>query len=181
MSTCHCVSVAMGSHDNTVDMRAPFDLPNRDDRWVCIDTCIATEIGRLWHQGVITLNSCCGHGKRPPSVIVAADSYDRMDALGYKWELAPSGLRAHRLQRVVSQSATPSELPTTPNLDVPITCRTTLFENGRLNLDDTRHVMNARIKNGWMASDAYIVLLLLDEIECCRDALADRPAPEDAS
>lgn len=96
-STCHCVGVAMGSYDNTVSMRTPFDLNHRTDHWVTIDTCIATEIGWLWHQGVVTLNSCCGHGKLPASVIVAEEHYDLMDALGYEWELAPSGRRAHQL------------------------------------------------------------------------------------
>lgn len=103
VADCHCVNVAMGSYDNTVDMRTPFDLPHRDDRWVVIDTCIATEIGWLWHQGVVTLNSCCGHQKIPGSVIVAEESYALMDHLGYEWGLAPSGRRAHQLGRLAER------------------------------------------------------------------------------
>lgn len=97
MSSCHCVDVAMGSYDNQVSMLAPFDLEHRGDRWVCIDTCIATEIGRLWHLGVKTLNSCCGHQEVDPSVIVAPESHDLMDRLGYRWVPAPSGLRSYAL------------------------------------------------------------------------------------
>lgn len=63
---CHCVDVEMGSHDNQVSMLNPFT-----NKWICVDTCIATYVGWLWHQGIETLNSCCGHGKVRPSVIVA--------------------------------------------------------------------------------------------------------------
>lgn len=51
---------------------------------VTIDTCIATEIGYLWHQDVVTLNSCCGHQKMSPSVVVAEESVGKMHQLGYQ-------------------------------------------------------------------------------------------------
>ncbi len=42
---------------------------------VCIDACIAHVIQGLWDQGIPTLNSCCGHGKEPPSIVMT----DHMD------------------------------------------------------------------------------------------------------
>lgn len=74
---CHCVNVAMGSYDNQVSMKTP------DDKWVCIDTCIATAIGWLWHRDVVTLNSCCGHGNLDPTVIVSPLDVLKMERLGF--------------------------------------------------------------------------------------------------
>jgi hypothetical protein len=86
---CHCKNIDFGTYENTVTMISPFtqydicgDL--KQSNIVCIDTCIATIIGWLWHQGVDTTNSCCGHGKYPPSVIVTDESIDKMKELGYK-------------------------------------------------------------------------------------------------
>lgn len=75
---CHCApATTFGTHDNTVSMRNPFT-----DQWVCIDTCLATYIGWLWHQGIRTLNSCCGHGRRPPTIAVHLDYVDAARAVG---------------------------------------------------------------------------------------------------
>lgn len=89
---CHCVNVEFGSYDNQVVMRHP------SGKLVCIDTCIATEIGWLWHQGINTINSCCGHRKIAPSVIVDEKDYDKMDNLGYKFDTALSGRREYLLR-----------------------------------------------------------------------------------
>jgi hypothetical protein len=68
---CQCVDVKFGSYKNTVGMLPPEEIASviRDQRLgglpVTIDTCIASEIGYLWHQGVVTLNSCCGHNQSP--------------------------------------------------------------------------------------------------------------------
>ena len=85
---CHCKDIDFGTYANTVTMLVPFDIysilgKKKPTNHVCIDTCIATEIGFLWHQGVKTLNSCCGHNKVEPSVIVTDDSIERMKELGY--------------------------------------------------------------------------------------------------
>lgn len=78
LKICHCENVDFGSYSNQVLMRTPLG------ELVGIDTCIATEIGYLWHQGVETLNSCCGHGKLLSTVVVAKESVERMKDLGYK-------------------------------------------------------------------------------------------------
>lgn len=74
---CHCDDVKMGSYENQVI------LINGKKR-VAIDTCIATAIGFLWHKGVNTLGSCCGHGKLKPTVVVDNKSAKIMKALRYK-------------------------------------------------------------------------------------------------
>lgn len=75
---CHCQGVNFGSYGNQVSMRHP------SGEWVCIDCCIATEIADLWHEGVNTLGSCCGHRKFAPNVVVAKESYQKMAELGYQ-------------------------------------------------------------------------------------------------
>lgn len=94
---CHCRGVEFGTFTNQVLMKYNNSL---DDKLVSIDTCIATEIGYLWHNGVKTLNSCCGHGKGEPSVIVDDDknSWEIMEKLGYKYQIAPSGYRWYFLK-----------------------------------------------------------------------------------
>ena len=89
---CHCNNVDFGTYENQVVMRHP------SGKLVGIDTCIATEIGWLWHKGVNTLNSCCGHKKLPATVIVHPDDYDKMDELGYKFDITPSGRREYFLK-----------------------------------------------------------------------------------
>ena len=87
---CHCENIDFGTYANTVGMVLPFDLPEMNKKkgdLVVIDTCIATEIGYLWHQGIRTLNSCCGHKKMLSSVVVTEDSIEKMLELGYKnWQ-----------------------------------------------------------------------------------------------
>ena len=78
MSLCTCADVEFGVYSATVSMQTA------SDKWVAIDVCIATEIGRLWMNGVETLSCCCGHGKLVPSVVVAQDSIGRMRDLGYE-------------------------------------------------------------------------------------------------
>lgn len=105
-SICHCDGVEVGTYDNQVSMKSPY--VQRNAGWVCIDTCIATEVGWLWHQGVWTLNSCCGHGLFPSWVVVAEESYDRMTDLGYVFEVVPGGVRSWRLR--TGTSVDPSAL-----------------------------------------------------------------------
>lgn len=83
---CHCVDIKMGSYDNQVEMRTPWG------QQVCIDTCLATIVAWLWHHGVTTLNSCCGHGKLTPSVIVSPDAIDLMYQLGFQLDDAGSAV-----------------------------------------------------------------------------------------
>ena len=81
-SKCFCEGVEFQTYAHVVGMKKPFD-EGWDKEVVPIDVCIATEIGELWHKGVVTLNSCCGHGKVRSSVVVDKASDKRMRKLGY--------------------------------------------------------------------------------------------------
>lgn len=37
---------------------------------VCVDACIATVVTYLWSCGVVTLSSCCGHGRERPGLVL---------------------------------------------------------------------------------------------------------------
>lgn len=80
--SCFCENVAVGSYDHQVLMKCPFKTSH--DGMVSIDVCIATEVAELWHQGVYTLASCCGHGKWPAAVGVAEGHERRMGELEYR-------------------------------------------------------------------------------------------------
>ncbi len=86
---CHCKEVEFGTYDNVVEMKPPFVLKQmngevKKNQWVSIDCCIATEISLLWKAGIVTMNSCCGHNKLIPTVIVHTDSIELMKKLGYE-------------------------------------------------------------------------------------------------
>jgi len=62
------------------------------DGWypVAVDACIAAYVQRMNDLGIVTVGCCCGHGKGPGAVLVAAESAALMDALGYeRHELEP--------------------------------------------------------------------------------------------
>lgn len=56
------------------------------DGWhkIMVDSCIAEEIQMLNDKGVITLNSCCGHGKGKPNCLIAEESVAKCLELGYE-------------------------------------------------------------------------------------------------
>lgn len=81
---CGCVNIAMGSHGNTVPVLAPWWS---EYRFLTLDRCLWREIIWLWHQGVKTRNSCCGHNEADATILVAEESIGRMESLGYEhWE-----------------------------------------------------------------------------------------------
>lgn len=94
-TNCFCHDVGFGEYSHQVVMRLPFDnvdmLGEAKSSDVCIDVCLASEIAELWHLGIMTTNSCCGHQKIRGTVIVAHEHEDRMRGLGYTEEVAPSG------------------------------------------------------------------------------------------
>ena len=45
---------------------------------------IEEEIKFLWSKGIATINSCCGHDKLPPTVVVLEEDELRMRELGYQ-------------------------------------------------------------------------------------------------
>lgn len=74
---------------------------NQINNLVKVDACIADEIQMLNNEGILTLNSCCGHGKagqivevinkygtwkeyeNPPIVLIDKDSVKNAKLLGY--------------------------------------------------------------------------------------------------
>lgn len=52
----------------------------RNYKDVMIDTCIASVIQHLWDKGVNTGGSCCGHGNKPPSIVLGpgAENYSQI-------------------------------------------------------------------------------------------------------
>jgi hypothetical protein len=88
-SHCHCEYIDMGSYDNQVVLKTPFNQSNilgeEKSPYVSIDTCIAGEIGWLWRFNIKTVNSCCGHGDpSKASVIVSKKDIPLMKLLGYE-------------------------------------------------------------------------------------------------
>lgn len=55
----------------------------REYKDVNIDACIAPVLKHLWDNGVFTAGSCCGHGDKPPSIVLAdgEDNYSRIREL----------------------------------------------------------------------------------------------------
>jgi len=49
--------------------------PEKRNRIIAVDACIAETIQALWREGCQTLGCCCGHGRENPSVVVSPD-YD---------------------------------------------------------------------------------------------------------
>jgi hypothetical protein len=67
---CNCKSYNKGGGiDEEVVCYPPKHLGIGRDS-VCVDFCIAKVVIHLWGKGVVTLNSCCGHNKRSPSVVL---------------------------------------------------------------------------------------------------------------
>lgn len=50
---------------------------------VCVDACIAHVISYLWDHGIVTQGSCCGHGKRLPSIVLL-DHLDAVEGLSIR-------------------------------------------------------------------------------------------------
>ncbi len=73
----------------------PHWVASRDPRCFSVDACIASEIMKLMHHGIRTMNCCCGHGTDDGIVLVEENEKTRytMEQLGYgiKNELTPCG------------------------------------------------------------------------------------------
>ena len=121
---CFCNDVEFQTYENTISMKAPFPLPNREDGWVGIDTCIATEIGWLWKNDIKTINSCCGHGKKHSWVIVNKESEPFMDK-HYESYKAPSGMNCYLLKTGYAITLKELDFMRTAQLNNPIVKDTT--------------------------------------------------------
>lgn len=68
---CHSYNADAGSVPNVI-LEVPEEILRFTDgrQTVCIDACIAETIANLWGLGLPTLNSCCGHNKSRPEIII---------------------------------------------------------------------------------------------------------------
>lgn len=89
---CRCIDVEFGTYEAAVPVATPefmrgksygcYHVPEVAD----IDECILPQIEALWAQEIITTGCCCGHNKTPPTVTVAPECVDQMEALGFnRW------------------------------------------------------------------------------------------------
>lgn len=73
MIKCNCHSYnrddANSGKDQEIALYPPKSL-GIDRDTVCVDACISHVIKHLWDNQISTLNSCCGHGKDNPSIIL---------------------------------------------------------------------------------------------------------------
>lgn len=83
---CLCVDVEPQTYTHTVSMVNPFGVTRPI---VDIDVCIATTVAELWHQGIPTFGSCCGHGDDEAWVNVDEESYAKMRQLGWRQDTNP--------------------------------------------------------------------------------------------
>lgn len=72
MTKCNCDSYNQGDGTGTPEVilypKDPILTGGRES--VCVDSCISGVISHLWDVGLPTLNSCCGHNKSEPSVVI---------------------------------------------------------------------------------------------------------------
>lgn len=72
---CTCKSLCLYTEgDEEVILYPPDNLgiikiTGEPKEAVSVDACIAPVIEHLWKNGIVTLNSCCGHNINPPSII----------------------------------------------------------------------------------------------------------------
>lgn len=78
VDVCPYTHVEFGTYTNHISVKSP------EDKWICVDACMAVELQQIWAKGVLTLECCCGHGKQPGYIAVKDESRCIMDELGYK-------------------------------------------------------------------------------------------------
>lgn len=81
--TCRSYNSGEGSTPEVVLPRPAFMPDGERLNGVPVDACIADVVLSLWYEGVQTLGSCCGHNKRPPSLVLGQGErdYDGIRAL----------------------------------------------------------------------------------------------------
>jgi len=77
----HC---DVGTYEHTKTLTIPDRLKNEYTKLQFCDSCIYEEVQWLLDRGVITIASCCGHGKMKPSIVTDKKSFFEMVGLGYK-------------------------------------------------------------------------------------------------
>ena len=73
--SCKCRSNYLdtdGVPERIIEVPEYYELRNCDGSpkdQIAVDRCIASVVMHLLGNDILTLNSCCGHGKKPPSII----------------------------------------------------------------------------------------------------------------
>lgn len=75
MCNCKSYNWAIGEDEEAV-LTPPEELGLHRGDTVFIDACIANVIKHLWDNGIATLNSCCGHNRVAPSIVVQQNCTD---------------------------------------------------------------------------------------------------------
>lgn len=70
--SCDCKSYnkQTGTVEEVVLPRPDWMPEGQRVNGIPVDACIAEVVRYLWSKGVVTLGSCCGHNKNPPSLIL---------------------------------------------------------------------------------------------------------------
>ena len=76
---CNCKNIEIGSFENQIEIS--HQSPSHP---IWVDACIADEVIFLLNTGVKTVGSCCGHNKTIPSIVVAPESVEDMERMGYE-------------------------------------------------------------------------------------------------
>lgn len=84
---CDCIDIEIGSYDNQVELTPPPFT--HGTKTICVDSCLATEIIKLWEAGVMTTGCCCGHNKLPPYIGVIESDIPKMKQMGYEVQFNP--------------------------------------------------------------------------------------------
>ena len=91
MDRCHSYNHQIGEVPEVA-----LDPPSWSERIrpIMVDACIAPTVVALWAAGHITLGSCCGHGRKKPSLVL--DNGER-DYAGVRAVIAMGDHRAFDL------------------------------------------------------------------------------------
>lgn len=79
-------------------------LEKLNERWITnhggipVDACIGAEVESLIKNGIITVGSCCGHGKWGSHALALPSEKDKIESLGYTTKMLDSGLIKFKLR-----------------------------------------------------------------------------------
>jgi hypothetical protein len=87
--TCNCRSYNWEIGETPQVLLTPPEFWNSEKTQIPIDACIASVVQHLWDNKIVTLNSCCGHGREPrPAIILEQNMSPR---------------RAERIRKLIKQ------------------------------------------------------------------------------
>jgi len=79
IARCDCKGDEIGTYTKTIPIVNPFT-----NKIVDIDKCIVSQILGLWHKGIVTIESCCGHNKLDGYIAVEKQFEKQMLDLGFE-------------------------------------------------------------------------------------------------